>query len=296
MATTTLSKRSAIWMAVAVTVIWSTSWVLIKIGLKEVPALPFAGLRYFLAFLFLLPWILRKPIRRAIHELTVRDWIVLGILGLITYSVSQGGLYLSLSYLPNTTVSLLLNFSPLLIALAGGFWLNENLTVWQYLGMVVLMIGAAVFFLPIQSGGLSIAGLIFTVITLLGNVSSSLYSRKILRDGVYPVMVITGVCMGIGAIALAVGSAAWRWIPLMSLQTWGIVIILAATNTALAFTMWNLSLQKLTAFEANIINNTMLVQIAILSWIFLGDVITLKMAIGMFLVMGGAVLVNFNNS
>jgi drug/metabolite transporter (DMT)-like permease len=110
------------------------------------------------------------------------------------------------------------------------------------------------------------------------------------------VMVITGVCMGIGAIALAVGSAAWRWIPLMSLQTWGIVIILAATNTALAFTMWNLSLQKLTAFEANIINNTMLVQIAILSWIFLGDVITLKMAIGMFLVMGGAVLVNFNNS
>jgi drug/metabolite transporter (DMT)-like permease len=55
-------------------------------------------------------------------------------------------------------------------------------------------------------------------------------------------------------------------------------------------------LQRLTAFEANIINNTMLVQIALLSWIFLGDVITLKMMGGMILVMLGAVLVNLKST
>ncbi len=35
--------------------------------------------------------------------------------------------------------------------------------------------------------------------------------------------------------------------------------------------LWNLSLQHLTAMESSIINNTMMIQIAILSWIFLNE-------------------------
>ena len=45
----------AIIQALFVTFLWSTSWVLIKIGLEDIPALTFAGLRYFLAFLILIP-------------------------------------------------------------------------------------------------------------------------------------------------------------------------------------------------------------------------------------------------
>jgi len=41
--------------ALLVTFLWSTSWVLIKYGLDEIPALTFAGLRYTAAFLILLP-------------------------------------------------------------------------------------------------------------------------------------------------------------------------------------------------------------------------------------------------
>ena len=200
------------------------------------PRLAFCRFALFSGLSFLAALVAAQTILQTIMNLTVRDWLVLSGLGLITYTLSQGGLYLSLNYLPNTTVSLLLNFSPLLVAFAGSFWLDEKLNRWQYFGMGVLLVGAAVFFLPVQSGGLSIPGLIFTGITLLGNVAASVYTRKLLRSGVYPVMVITGVCMGIGSIALAAGSAAWQWIPRMSLQTWGIVIILAATNTALAFT------------------------------------------------------------
>jgi drug/metabolite transporter (DMT)-like permease len=42
-------------------------------------------------------------------------------------------------------------------------------------------------------------------------------------------------------------------------------------NTALAFTLWNRSLQKLSAVESSMINSTMLVQIALLAWVFLGE-------------------------
>lgn len=283
-------------MAVAVTTIWSTSWIFIKIGLKELPALPFASLRYFLAFLILLPWLLRNPTKQVIRALGWRDWLVLGGLALLTYPLNQGGLFIALSYLPNTTVSLLQNFSPIFIALLGGLILKEIVNRKQYLGMVVLLAGAIIFFLPLQSANMSVPGFIAAIVTLVSNVFGSILSRKILREGRYPVLIYTGLCMGIGSSILMIISRAWEWIPRLSLQMWCILALLSLINTALAFMIWNTMLQRLTAFEANIINNTMLVQIAILSWIFLGDVITWKMAVGMVLVMGGAVLVNLRNN
>jgi drug/metabolite transporter (DMT)-like permease len=224
-----------------------------------------------------------------------KDWLVLAD-WLLTYPLNQGGLFVALSYLPNTTVSLLQNFSPVFIALLGGLILNERVNRIQYLGMLVLLSGAMVFFLPLQVSNLSIPGLVASLVTLMANVFNSILGRKVLRAGTYPVLVFTGVCMGIGSLVMVVTSSAWEWIPQISPSMWGILIYIALINTALAFILWNTTLQRLTAFEANIINNTMLIQIAILSWIFLGDVITLKMAAGMALVMGGAVLVNLRSN
>src|SRR3970040_477008 len=104
-------------LALFVTFLWSTSWVLIKIGLADIPALTFAGLRYFLAFLCLLPFGLRAghldP--SALRHLTRRDWLLLFLLGLVFYSVTQGTQFLALAYLPAVTFSLLLNFSAVLV-------------------------------------------------------------------------------------------------------------------------------------------------------------------------------------
>ena len=52
------SHTSAVLQALFVTFLWSTSWVLIRIGLEDIPALTFAGLRYTIAFLCLLPLVL----------------------------------------------------------------------------------------------------------------------------------------------------------------------------------------------------------------------------------------------
>ncbi|MCW8805069.1 MAG: DMT family transporter, partial [Ignavibacteriaceae bacterium] len=66
---------------------------------------------------------------------------------------------------------------------------------------------------------------------------------------------------------------------------------LAIINTALAFTIWNLTLRTLSAMESSIINGTMLIQIAILAWIFLGEAITVKEGAGMLIAALGALLV-----
>ncbi len=197
-----------------------------------------------------------------------------------------------MTYLSNTTVSLITNLGPIFVALLGWVWLSEKLNRWQIVGMVITIGGALVFFLPVDWRVLSGLGVAFASITLVSNSIGSVLTRKMMKGGAYPVLLVTGIPMGIGSILLASGGAVWEWIPKISLQVWGILIFLSLINTTIAFTIWNIALKRLKAFEANVISTTMLIQIAILSWFFLGDVITWKMVAGMALVMGGAVLVN----
>ena len=114
----------AVSQALFVTFLWSTSWVLIKIGLDDIPALVFAGLRYSLAFVILLLYALQRPnIRRELTTLTRRDWLWFILLGFIFYTVTQGAQFLGLSYLPAVTLSLMLNFTAVVVALMGILWL-----------------------------------------------------------------------------------------------------------------------------------------------------------------------------
>ena len=64
-----LSQRNkAILQALFVTLLWSSSWVVIKFSIEEIPPLTFAGLRYFIAFLILLPGLVKK--RESIQKLS----------------------------------------------------------------------------------------------------------------------------------------------------------------------------------------------------------------------------------
>jgi drug/metabolite transporter (DMT)-like permease len=286
------SRRNAVIMAFLCTTIWSSTWILARIGLKEMDALPFAALRYVLAFVILLPFIFRRKPREAIRRLTRKEWLIFAGLGLLAYPINQGAIFLAMTYLPNTTISLITNMSPILLAILGGLFLNEKLDDKQYLGIAVTVAGALVFFLPMADGKLNGIGVLLSFITLFANVIQTIIVRKMLKSGDYPVLLVTVIPMGFGAVLMGGGTAVWEWIPRISLTVWGVLLVLSLVNTATAFTVWNVALQRLTAVEANVISNTMLVQVAILSWIFLGDVVTWKMAAGMALVIAGVVMVN----
>jgi len=66
---------------------------------------------------------------------------------------------------------------------------------------------------------------------------------------------------------------------------------LATINTALAFTLWNRTLQTLSAVESSVINGLMLPQIALLAWLFLEEGLTLRQILGLGLVVAGTFLV-----
>jgi drug/metabolite transporter (DMT)-like permease len=111
------------------------------------------------------------------------------------------------------------------------------------------------------------------------------------RQATSPPLVVTVVSMGIGAILLLAIGLAVQGLPPISPSGWAIVFWLAVINTALAFTLWNTTLRVLSAMESSIINNTMLLQIAVLAWLFLGERLSLRNVAGLLLVATGVFIV-----
>lgn len=277
--------------ALFVTFLWSTSWVLIKIGLEDIPAIGFAGMRYTLAFLILAPAVLASAARRReLRRLRSSDWLRLSILGVVFYSLTQGGQFLALVFLPAVTLSLILSFTPAAVALLGAVFLRERMTRRQWVGLGLFVLGAAIYFLPLAAPFRS-AGLAVAVVCLLANSCASLLGRAVNRRGDIHPLTVTVVSMGVGSLLLLAGGFIAEGVPQLDLQGWGIVLWLAAVNTALAFTLWNHTLRKLTAIESTLINNTMLMQIAILAWLFLGEPINPREGFGLLLALLGVVLV-----
>jgi drug/metabolite transporter (DMT)-like permease len=287
------SRGKAIALGFMVVVLWSTSWVLIKIGLREIPVMNFVALRYSLAFIFLLPLIFRRQQRDCIKRLSIRNWAEIGLLGLVSVAITQAAQFIGLSLLPSVTVSLILNLSPLLVTIIAISFLREIPTGRQWIGVALNLVGVLVYFLPLGLDNSQLLGMGIVFIGLVANSASSLLGRKINREQYADPITVTGLSMGVGAFFLLIGGLGFQGIPNISLSGWLIILFLALVNTAFAFTMWNYIMQTLTAMECSILVGFMLVFIAIFSWVFLGESLSLKSILGMVIVMIGGILVQF---
>ena len=77
----------------------------------------------------------------------------------------------------------------------------------------------------------------------------------------------------------------------VAVHGWLIILWLSFVNTALAFVLWNRALRGMEAFKLSILQNTMLIQIAVLAWFFLGEELTNIKLVAMIMVFMGALLV-----
>ncbi|MFN8455799.1 MAG: DMT family transporter [Anaerolineae bacterium] len=281
----------AVLQALFVTFLWSTSWVFIKFGLADIPALTFAGLRYSLAFLCLLPFALSPQYRVALRELSSRDWLRLMVLGLLFYTVTQGAQFVGLAYLPAATVNLLLSFTIPVIVLLGMVTLAEWPTSRQWVGVGLGLLGALIYFYPAAIPTSQLFGLSVVLMGILANAGSTILGRSINRAGHLTPVLVTLVSMGGGSVVLLTAGIVIQGFPNLSVANWAIIGWLALVNTAFAFTLWNHTQRTLSAMETGLINNAMLIQIPILAWLFLGETISLRQGLGLALAGLGIVVV-----
>jgi len=267
-----ISHVAAIWIALFVTVLWSSSWVLIRIGLDDesLSPLTFAGLRYGLASVLLVIWVSsREKHRRELLDLDREALGRLALLGLVFFTATQGAQFIAIDNQPAATTSLVMSMTPLLVALVATRTLGESVTAQQIGGALLVVLGAWLYF----SGRLGATGLgmFAATIALVANVAGGLLGRSINRSKSSSPVVVTAVSMSIGSLVLLVSGIVVEGWPAISLNAALIIAWLSVVNTAVAFTLWNISLRRLSALESSALNNTMLIQIAVLAWWFLEE-------------------------
>ena len=280
--------------ALFVTFLWSSSFVIIKIGFAELSPLVFSGLRYSIASIVLLTIvIMRKKYRSAAKRQSVRWWVVIALYGVVFVAITQGAQFLGLYLLPAIMVSMLLNLTPLLVIFFSVF-LKEVPSIKQLLMLSVAFIGVYLYFFPFTIVGFKFLGLVIMLVGVVANALSAILGRSINRQKETPPVVITGISMGIGSMLLLGLGIIVEGVPILSFGSIVTVLWLSVVNTALAFTLWNRAMQHLRAIDISIINSTMLPQIAILSMLFLGEFPSLFEWMGLSLVIVGVALVQLD--
>ncbi len=133
-----LSRFWALVEAALVTFLWSSSYVLIKIGFAEINPLAFAAYRYIIASLMLLLFlfIFYQRVTDAMN-LDFGKFLAFLFLGFTGYFIAQGLQFVGLYYLPAVTVTFILNLTPIFVLLLSVFFLRETPFLGQFVGVIL---------------------------------------------------------------------------------------------------------------------------------------------------------------
>lgn len=261
------SRVKAIIEALLVTFLWSSSYILTKFGLVDIQPLTLVGFRYLIASLILIPIAISKGEHRKISGDT---WWKLGVLGLLGYTVAQGLQCVGLYYLPSVSVTLILNFTPVTVMLLNLILTGETPNRDQIIGMTLVLLGAFLFFND-KISQYNLNGFVITLISGIGWAGYMVVGKILFKDKRVSPLGNTAFSMGIGTILLSISAYLIEGLKPIPVSGWLIIIWLGIVNTAIAFFLWNHALEALEAFELSVIQNTMLIQITLLSIFFLGE-------------------------
>ena len=147
------NRRLAVLVWLSLCGIWGSTWLGIKLGLRDLPPLTFAGIRFALAAVLLGAVVrLRK---RPVPDLTPDDWWVLAYTGFLSITVNYALVFWGEQYISSGLAALLSATVPLFgFPIAHWYLAAEPLTWRKVAGAILGLLGVAIVF----SGELGIGG------------------------------------------------------------------------------------------------------------------------------------------
>jgi len=100
---------------------------------------------------------------------------------------------------------------------------------------------------------------------------------------------------GVGVVGMALLTTVSGRYAVLTPSGIAIIVWLAVANTALAFFLWNWSLKTVPAYELTMLQNTMLVEIALFAYVLLQETIT-PMMVGMLLILAGVFVAQIHSA
>jgi drug/metabolite transporter (DMT)-like permease len=239
-------SRSAVWGLYATLVlIWSSTWVSIKIGLEDCPPLLGAGIRFAFAGLALLA--VRAVGRRSLRT----DFRLAALLGVFPFALTYGLVYWGEQYIPSGLAAVLFGVLPLYVALLGAAALpDQPLRVTVIAGVLIAIGGLVLAFVESIDLGdeeLALAGAAALAVAPIGAAIGNISLK--LRSAELDPLVLNGWAMlGAGLALLAAsalgedwGDAAW------TAKSIGSISYLAVIGSAIPFVGLTILLRHVSA-------------------------------------------------
>jgi drug/metabolite transporter (DMT)-like permease len=191
----------AVWSGLCL--IWGSTWLAIKVGLRDLPPITFAGIRFVIASVLLFAIIL---IRRIRLPATSADWQLLAWTGFLNITVNYALVFWGEQFLASGLAALLNATIPLFgLPLAHLYIASERLTAWKVMGVLLGLVGVAVV-CSAELGGNGAhafwASLAIIVASLAGAQGSVLVKA---RGGHFDPALLAGLQMATGCLPLLVG-------------------------------------------------------------------------------------------
>jgi drug/metabolite transporter (DMT)-like permease len=225
--------------------IWSSTWVAIKIGLEDCPPLLGAGVRFALAGLVLLviAAIQRRPLGT--------DWLLTAVLALAPFAFAYGLVYWGEQYVPSGLAAVLFGILPLYTALLATVLLpDEPLRAPLLVGVLIGIGGLSLAFVEsVELGSAEKAALGASALALapLGAALGSISQKR--RAGRLDAVVLNGWAMLVGGLLLLPASALSEdWGEFVwSAESVGSIAYLALFGSAIAFVTLTVLLRHISA-------------------------------------------------
>ena len=132
--------------------IWGSTWLFIKLGLEDLPPIPFAGIRFVIActIIFLLIRVRHTALPRQ-----RRDWLLLAVTGVLSFSLNYGLIFWAEQHISSGLAAVLQATTPAFGLVIAHLHLPAERMTWaKIVGVALGVCGVGVVF----SNQLSIAG------------------------------------------------------------------------------------------------------------------------------------------
>jgi len=281
-------KGKAVIQGFIAILIWSSSFIFVDMGLTYFTPEAIGGFRYFLGFVFIIPFIMfgKSPKVR----LSKKQLLKLSLIGIIGYPIANLALFHGVRLLSAVTTSFMMASIPVLSFFASLFKIDKHPSKIQILGALISMVGSYLYFAPTFTD-INMTGFLIALLGIVSFTVFTMLTRKELSDNVMDTNVITAVPMAVGGGILLLVAFMQREPMVFTWQSVAIILVLAAINTAAGYMLYNASLKILTTYELNSMLNLSPLGTVFLSHYVLKESVSLMQFVGILILIIGVYLV-----
>ena len=274
-----LTIPGLVWLFLAF--LWGTTWLVVRVGLEDLPPFTFAGVRFLLAAILLT---VIAVVRRVRLPTAPSDWIMMIGTGLSAIGVTYAFQFWGMQYVASGLAAVLFSTIPLLTILIAHVVLPEEPMTMRKVGGVVLgTVGVALIFSDQLSGNSPMV--IWAIIGFLVGAVAMAHAQVVVRARGHRVdpVVLAAVQTAVGgAVLFGIGTSTEG--PLLD-QAWSLravlaVAYLAILGTAVGFVALYYLLRQMQVTQ---VNSMMLVHplvAIVLGWLVLDEQLSWPVLVG----------------